>query len=158
MEAAAWKAECHVSKLNTYNPRYQTAYEEFFLAKSNSAEFSGFFKSKESYYKAIAVAHQLQNYNIYDRLAAWSNACVDFLDVRYSISQMHGLSVLIVSSLKKICAKEKVAVILFEALKACVGFLVAYFHDQSINHRHYPSALRFSTPSSHWSYCFFAVI
>ena len=39
---------------------YQASYEDFFLSKSASAEFSGFFKSKDSFYKTIAIVHQLQ--------------------------------------------------------------------------------------------------
>lgn len=29
---AAWKASCGVTKLNSYSPKYQSAYEEFLLA------------------------------------------------------------------------------------------------------------------------------
>jgi hypothetical protein len=69
----------------------------------------------------------MQGYNIYWRVAEWSNAFVDFLDPGYSahtcISQMHALGVMIVNNLKKTCSKEKIGVILFEALKACVGIL-----------------------------------
>jgi len=134
----AWKANCHVTKMNTYNPRYQASYEDFFLSKSASAEFSGFFKSKDSFYKTIAIVHQLQIYSIYNRVASWSNAFVDFLDPRYNphtcISQMHALGVLIVNALKKSCTKEKIGVILFEALKACVGLLDAGFPASQVEY------------------------
>lgn len=69
----------------------------------------------------------MKNHNIYERVADWSNAFVDFLDPRYSahacVSQMHALGVMIVNNLKKTCSKEKIGVILFEGFKACVGIL-----------------------------------
>ena len=85
----AWKANCHVTKMNTYNPRYQASYEDFFLSKSASAEFSGFFKSKDSFYKTIAIVHQLQIYSIYNRVASWSNAFVDFFGPQVQSSHLY---------------------------------------------------------------------
>ena len=120
----AWKAECAVSKLNSYNPKYTQLYEHFALAKSASAEYNGYFKAKNPYWVSIALVHHLQVYGVYAKLEAWSNECVDYLDPRYEplacIHQMHALASLVVSSQKKFTSKEKVGVILFEALKTCV--------------------------------------
>ena len=120
---AAWKASCCVTKLNSYNPKYQSAYEEFILAKSSSSEYSGHFKAKQPYYNAISLAHSLQVMGIYDKVAMWSNASVDFLDPKYNahtcISQMHALTVMIMNGQKKFISKDKISAIVFEALKAC---------------------------------------
>lgn len=125
---SAWKANCCATKPNTYNPKYQQAYEEFFLQKSASNEYSGHFKACQPYYSAIAVAHNLQWYGLWDKLVKWSNCCVDFLDPKYNahacIGQMHSLSVLIINGIRKFLTKEKIAAILFEALKSCAGHLI----------------------------------
>lgn len=125
-----------MSKLNTYNPRYQSAYENFVLQTSTTSEYSGFFKNKQTFYNAIALAHHLQQLGVYKLLASWSNAFVDFLDPRYNphvcISQMHCLTVMITNSQKKLCSKEKLGGIVMEALKACVtkSNLVAILFDR----------------------------
>ncbi len=121
---AAWKADCCVTKLNTYNPKYQAAYEDFVLKKSATSDFSGFFKAKQPFYNAIALVHHLQNLGIYDRVAEWSNSFVDFLDPRYNahtcIAQMHAVTVMLSTSQKKFSTREKIGALVFEALKSCV--------------------------------------
>ena len=123
----AWRAECRVTQLNTYNPRYAAAYDSFIMSKATSPEFNGFFKAKNPYYTALALAHHLQNYNVYERVIQWSHAFVDFLDARYdpqsTINAMHALTSLIVTSQKKYCPKAKIGIIIFEAVKACVPVL-----------------------------------
>ena len=57
---SAWKADCTLTRLNTYNPRYQAAYETFVINKSASSEYDGHFRSKLSYYNAISLAHNMQ--------------------------------------------------------------------------------------------------
>ena len=120
----AWRAECRVTQLNTYNPRYAAAYDSFIMSKATSPEFNGFFKAKNPYYTALALARHLQNYNVYERVIQWSHAFVDFLDARYdpqsTINAMHALTSLIVTSQKKYCPKAKIGIIIFEAVKACV--------------------------------------
>lgn len=124
----AWKSECCTTKLNTYNPKYQAAYEEFVLKKSSSSDYSGFFKAKQPFYSAISLAHNLQNLNIYTRFEVWCNTYVDYLDTRYNphtcVAQMHAITVMIVNGQKKFISKEKMGYIVFEALKACVDSLV----------------------------------
>ena len=94
------------------------------MSKATSPEFNGFFKAKNPYYTALALAHHLQNYNVYERVIQWSHAFVDFLDARYdpqsTINAMHALTSLIVTSQKKYCPKAKIGIIIFEAVKACV--------------------------------------
>ncbi|CAE7569950.1 unnamed protein product [Symbiodinium sp. CCMP2592] len=121
----AWRAECRVTQINTYNPRYSAAYDAFILSnKGSSPEFNGFFKQKNPYYTALALAHHLQNYGVYDKVVQWTNAFVDFLDPRYepqnTINTMHAITSLIVTSQKKYCLKAKIGIIIFEAVKACV--------------------------------------
>lgn len=120
---SAWKAEVCVSKINSYNPRYQAAYEDFVLKKSASSEFSNFFKNKQQFYNAISLAHNLSGLGIYERVQGWANSFVDFLDPQYNahncIAQMHALAVMIVGSQKRFISKEQIAALVFEALKAC---------------------------------------
>lgn len=121
---SAWKAECHLTKLNTYNPRYGQAYDEFVMAKSSSSDYNNYFRAKLQYYNALALAHNLQNFGIYERTESWANAFVDFLDPQYSphgvISQMHALSLMIIGGQKRFTSKQKTAELVFESMKACV--------------------------------------
>lgn len=127
---AAWRAECVTTKLNSYNPRYQAAYEEFILQKSQTSDYSGFFRAKQPYYAALSLAHNLMTLNMYPRVEAWGMQSIDFLDSSYQpqtvVAQMHALAVMLVNGQKKICSKEKLGCLVFEALKACVGCLVSY--------------------------------
>lgn len=121
---AAWKADCYTTKLNSYHPNYQQTYEAFVLAKSSSSSYNGYFKAKQPFYNAVALAHNLQSLQIFDRLKAWSNKYVDFLNTDYNpqscIAQMHAMTVIIQTSQKRFVSKSKIATMVFEALKSCV--------------------------------------
>ena len=123
---SAWKADCTVTRLNTYNPRYQAAYESFVLSKSASSEYNGCFKSKLSYYNAISLAHNFQVLDFFDDFQSWSNSNVDYLDGKYNahtcIAQMHALTTMILGAQRKYVDKPLLRVVIREALKSCVWY------------------------------------
>ena len=109
---SAWKADCTVTRLNTYNPRYQAAYESFVLSKSASSEYNGCFKLKLSYYNAISLAHNFQVLDFFDEFQSWSNSNVDYLDGKYNahtcIAQMHALTTMILGGAAEVCGQTVV--------------------------------------------------
>ena len=121
---SAWKADCTLTRLNTYNPRYQAAYETFVINKSASSEYDGHFRSKLSYYNAISLAHNMQALDFFAEFQAWSNSHVDYLDPKYNahtcIAQMHALTTMLMAAQRKYVEKPLLRAIVLEALKSCV--------------------------------------
>ena len=97
------------------------------LAKSGTSSYNNYFQAKQPFYHALSLAHNLQTVQIYDRLKAWSNKYVDFLNTEYNpqscIAQMHAMTVIIQTGQKRFLTKPKIAIMVFEALKSCATCL-----------------------------------
>ena len=126
---ASWKCECARTHVNTNNPRYAELQATHILGKAQSSDFNGYFRLWEHYKDTLSLVHLLARLEIKEQFFTWCNKRVNFLMDGFSpqacLTQMHSLSLMIMGNLRKFWDRRVQSIVMFEALKFCVGALTS---------------------------------
>ncbi|CAJ1390829.1 unnamed protein product [Effrenium voratum] len=119
-----WKAHAVKARITSHNPRYAQLQQDFILAASKSANFSGFFSCWEHYKDTLALVHTLVRLGVKDKFIQWANKNVSFLEDAMTpqkvITMMHSITLLVLGNTRKYYSRKLQSIIVMEALKFTV--------------------------------------
>lgn len=121
----AWKTECLRTHVNANNPKYMEIQGNFVLQKAESSDFNSYFSVWEHYKDALSLSHVMSRLEIREKFFSWCNRNVNFLmdgfQPQQALTQMHNLSLMILGNMRKYWDKKIQSIVMYEALKFCVG-------------------------------------